>query len=321
MRAKGFIFGFILVWGGVCLISPGWAQSANGSISGTVLDPSGTAVPDVELTLTSVEQQARSVVRSGPDGLYGFRNLKAGGYELKALAKDFREFVQKGIVLPVNQDARLDVHLELGIEAQTIEVLANASSLNFENAVRQDGVSPDTLAELPLMVSGGVRSSANFAILMPGVSTGGTANALDARINGGLQSGDETIMDGVSMQEAYMSQNGMVSIQTDFPLTPDMISEIKVVAANYEPQYGSTLSSAIVAVTKSRTDQFHGGGTGTTATRRSMPGPGMPWRGPGTWRMTPEDISAVRCESKGCGVLKLKPIFMSILRLFESEGA
>ncbi len=43
----------------------------------------------------------------------------------------------------------------------------------------------------------------------------------------------------------------MVSIYQDFPLTPDMVDEMKLVAADYEPQYGSTLSSAIVAVTKS----------------------------------------------------------------------
>jgi hypothetical protein len=80
------------------------------------------------------------------------------------------------------------------------------------------------------------------------------------RVNGGLRSGDEAVMDGASMQEGFMSQSGMVAIFQDWPLTPDMISEIKILTSAYEPQYGSTTSSVVVAVTKSGTNEFHGGG-------------------------------------------------------------
>ena len=86
---------------------------------------------------------------------------------------------------------------------------------------------------------------------MPGVSSGGSANAFDARINGGLQSGDEAVLDGASMQQGFMSQSGMVSIFQDFPYSPDMVSEIKVVSSSYDAQYGSTTGGQIVAVTKS----------------------------------------------------------------------
>ena len=61
-----------------------------------------------------------------------------------------------------------------------------------------------------LVVSGGPRSAANFTVMLPGVTTGGTNNAFDARINGGLQTGQEAIMDGVSMQQGSMSQSGML---------------------------------------------------------------------------------------------------------------
>ena len=77
---------------------------------------------------------------------------------------------------------------------------------------------------------------------MPGVSTGGGNNAFDARINGGLQSGDEASLDGVSMQQGFMSQGGMVSIFQDFPMSPDMVSEVKVLTSNYAPEYGSSTS-------------------------------------------------------------------------------
>ncbi|NWG14508.1 MAG: TonB-dependent receptor [Acidobacteria bacterium] len=235
-------------------------QSFNATLNGRVTDPSGAVIPGAEVTLTNIAQQSEAKVFTEADGLFSFPNLKAGNYEIKVTAQGFKPYVQRGIALAINQIARLDVSLEIGEQTQVIEVSSNVTSLNFETPVREDAISPQTLEELPLLVAGGPRSSATFAILMPGVSTGATGAAYDARVNGGLTSGDEAIMDGVTMQQGYMSQNGMVSIYQDFPLTPDMVSELKIITANYEPQYGSTLSSAIVAVTKSGTSEFHGGG-------------------------------------------------------------
>ena len=83
-------------------------------------------------------------------------------------------------------------------------------------------------------------------------------NAFDARINGGLQSGDEASVDGVSMQQGFMSQGGMVSILQDFPMSPDMVSEIKVLTSGYAPEYGSSTGGQIMAVTKSGGSRFHG---------------------------------------------------------------
>ena len=71
-----------------------------------------------------------------------------------------------------------------------VEVVGGSSVLST-SGTQEHGISPETLQELPLLMNSGPRAAASFAILMPGVSTGGGANAFDARINGGLQSGDE----------------------------------------------------------------------------------------------------------------------------------
>src|SRR5205809_910177 len=169
-----------------------WGQSYQSTINGIVTDPTGALVPDVEMTLTSVDTGKVAKTTTGPEGLFSFPNLQPGKYELKATAKGFREYLQRGISVLVNQVARLEVKLELGAETQTIEVTENASPLNFESAVRQDGITPETIKNLPLLVS-------------------------------------------------------------------DMVSEVKVLTSNYEPQYGSTTSAQIIANTKSGTNEFHGG--------------------------------------------------------------
>src|ERR1051326_6835180 len=124
-----------------------FAQSQNSSITGTVTDPSGAAVPNAELTLTSLQRNTAAKVTTGADGLFTFPNLEPGSYELKVVAQGFRQAVVRPIPVTINQ--------------------------------------------LPLIVAGGPRNSAQFTVLLPGVSTGGGNDAFDARINGGLQSGDE----------------------------------------------------------------------------------------------------------------------------------
>jgi hypothetical protein len=77
-------------------------------------------------------------------------------------------------------------------------VTANASPLNFQNAQLQQAVTPTEIRDLPLLISGNIRSAARFVVLTPGVTTGGGNQGYDARINGGMQSGDEAEIDGVT---------------------------------------------------------------------------------------------------------------------------
>jgi hypothetical protein len=236
-----------------------FSQSQNSSLSGTVTDASGAVVPGAELTLTSVQRQTTARTVSGSDGLYSFPNLVPGNYELKTDAKGFKPQIQRGISLTINQLARVDVRLDIGTDVTTIEVQAAATQLNFENASKSEGVNPETINELPLIVSGGPRNSAQFLVLLPGISTGGGNNSYDARINGGMATGDEAIMDGASMQEGFMNQSGMVSF-FDFRMTPDMISEFRVLTSTYEPEYGSSTGGQLIATTKSGGSSYHGGG-------------------------------------------------------------
>jgi len=254
------MFRGVLLLSVILLMTPvlGLAQNINASLSGVVSDATGGVIPGVELTLTSSNTGMQSFFITDDQGRYSFQNLTPGIYELRAVMTGFKEYVAGGIQLSINQKGRLNITLEVGAVSETIEVIGTPSQLNFENATREEGINPETLQTLPLLFNSGPRSSAGFAVLMPGVTTGGGNNAFDARINGGIQSGDEAVVDGVSMQQGTMSQSGMISIYQDFPFSPDMVSEIKVLTANYEPQYGGTSGATIIADTKSGTSEFHG---------------------------------------------------------------
>jgi hypothetical protein len=238
----------------------GWAQSFNATISGNVADPSGALVPDVELTLTFVSTGAAAKTKTGPDGQFSFPNLQSGEYELKASAKSFRDFVQKGITVLSNQVSRIPVTLELGAETQTVEVNADVSALNFDTAEVKGSISPQAIQDLPLLVGGITRSAVAFVKLLPGVVEAGgpEGNQFNIHINGGLTEGDEAVLDGISSSDGALGQSGILLQITGHPWSPEAISEISVLTSNYEPQYGATTSSVTTAVTKSGTNQFHG---------------------------------------------------------------
>ena len=161
------------------------------------------------------------------------------------------------VEVTLGSQVRVVVAITAGGVTERVEVFGGSSTLGT-TPTQEHGISPETLNQLPLQFGTGPRAAATFALLMPGVSTGQGNNAFDARINGGLQSGDEASVDGVSMQQGFMSQGGMVSILQDFPMSPDMVSEIKVLTSGYAPEYGSSTGGQIMAVTKSGGSRFHG---------------------------------------------------------------
>ena len=236
------------------------AQSFNGAITGVVRDSTGGVVAETALTLRNIAtDQTVATTVSGAEGEYTFRNLAPGKYEVTAIKDGFQQVSMNDIVVPLSTQVRVDVTLPVGGLQDRVEVTSGTSVLNT-TATQEHGITPETLQQLPLLMNSGPRAAAGFAILMPGVSTGGGSNAFDARINGGLQSGDEATVDGVSMQQGFMSQGGMVSIFQDFPMSPDMVSEVKVLTSNYAPEYGSSTSGQIMAVTRSGGSSFHGAG-------------------------------------------------------------
>ena len=235
-----------------------FAQDVNASLSGSVTDPSGAVIPGAKLTLINESSGAQQNFQTDSGGEYRFPNLPPGIYDLSVTAPAFESFVRKGIELAVNQDARVVVKLPVGTADQTVTVSADASLINYENPTISGGVSPETLQDFPLVISGAPRSSVTVAILMPGVTTGGGGNAYNSRTNGGIETGDEAVVDGATAAEGFMNQSGMVSLQTDFGMSPDITSEVKILTSNYDAQYGNSTSGQLIVQTRSGGEKFHG---------------------------------------------------------------
>jgi len=236
-----------------------FGQSQNATLGGQVTDPSGSFVPNASVTIKASDRQFTSTVKSDTDGRYLFPNLDPGNYDLTVEASGFKSYVSTRIQLLATESRRIDAQLQVGDAATRIEVEAEVAQLNVDSGQKQEGVAPTVIQQLPLLVSAGTpRNAMQFAAFLPGVNTGPSVQAFNARINGGLKMGDEAVLDGVSMQEGTMSQSGIVSF-FDFAVTPDMVQEVQILTSSYLPEYGTTTGGEMIATTRSGTNQFHGG--------------------------------------------------------------
>lgn len=236
------------------------AQNTGGSISGQVLDATGSAIPNVTVTIRSTSAEFTRTDQTNQDGDFVFLNVQQGTYELQATTPGFKQFTQRSIVIRQYEQLRIPVAMELGEVGEKVEVTAAISSLNVETPEVKGTISRTEIEALPIQVAGAQRSAATFVTLLPGVTPGtGTASAYSTRFNGGQRYSDEAILDGVTMQEGLLNQSGVVAIMTDFPIAPEAVNEISVLTSNYDIQYGSAAGAVTVASTKQGSNQFHGG--------------------------------------------------------------
>jgi len=256
LASAPWLFTVVLLLLGFSSLSFG--QDTNATLSGTVHDSSGAAIPNAHLTLTNQATTFKTELVTNGSGEYNFSNVAPGNYTLEVNATGFQSQVVNGIELTTNQQARKDVSLAVGNAQQTVTVTADTSTIDYETPTLQGTIAPETLQNFPMVISGAPRSSVTVATLMPGVSTGASGNAYNARINGGLVTGDEALVDGATALEGFMNQSGMVSLQTDFGMSPDITSEVTVLTLNYGAQYGDTTSGQLIIQTRSGGDHLHG---------------------------------------------------------------
>ena len=230
----------------------------NATLTGSVTDPTGAAIPGARVTVSNESTGFKTTVTTNAAGEFTATQLTPAEYSVTATATGFKSVLERGIELAVGQQGRLNIELPLGTTSQTVTVSGRGSQINFVTATLSGGMSPQTLQHLPLIVSGAPRSSATIALLIPGVTAGASDNAYNARTNGGLVSGDEALVDGTTAMEGFMDQSGLVSLETDFGMSPDITSEVRVLTANYGPQYGNSTSGQIIVQTRAGGSTFHG---------------------------------------------------------------
>src|ERR1041384_876947 len=104
-----------------------FAQVDRGNIQGTVTDPTGAVVAGASVRIVSTATNVSQTTSTGPNGTYAFFNLPIGLYNLSVEGKGFRRADFTGVNVEVNQQAKIDVTMQVGDVTQIVEVQASAS--------------------------------------------------------------------------------------------------------------------------------------------------------------------------------------------------
>ncbi len=240
------------------LFLPSVARSQQeGSINGTVSDPSGNVVVGARVTVTNEATHTGQEATTNTSGDYTVPGLLAGQYSVHVDASGFASFTAGGVVLRVAQKQRVDARLAVG-EAQTqVDVSSDSSSALETESAEVAGVI--TGKQITQLVLNG-RNFTQLITLTPGVSnqTGqdegvvGVAGNASYSVNGGRTEYNNWEVDGGE----NLDNGSNVAINT-YP-NIDAIAETKVLTSNYGAQYGRNASGTIEVTTKSGTTGLHG---------------------------------------------------------------
>jgi len=235
------------------LAAPGaMAQTATGTITGTVTDPQGLAMADVSVGVHNIDTGIQTPYPTNASGLYVAPYLQPGNYEVTATKTGFETVVNKGIVLHVGQTLTINIEMPLQAQQASITVTEEAPLIETEKTEESQVVSENQVEGLPMVA----RRWENFVLLTPAVTTDGSSGLSSFRGISGLYNGNS--VDGANNTQAFFSEARGRAIIVAYVYSADSIKEFEVAASNYSAEYGQAAGGVVNAVTKSGGNELHG---------------------------------------------------------------
>jgi len=247
----------------VCLIalvlaSGAAAQTSKALITGIVTDGSGAAIAGAKITVTDVQRNLDYRSESNSSGLYRVIELTPGLYRVTAEAPGFRTYVLESLPLSTQQNASLNIGLEVGSVSERVEVRATGPLLEASSATLSSVVENKKIIDLPL----NNRNIYSLLRLVPGI-TPSTPNSesdfftstIRFSINGGKESLNDIQLDGVTamVQSDIQGIYGASAIPS-----VEGIQEFRVQTNSFTAEYGRSGGGQVTMVTKSGNNEFHG---------------------------------------------------------------
>ena len=234
--------------------SPALAQT--GQINGVITDNSGAVVPGANVKAVEVATGLSRETVTGADGRYTFTALRPTTYDITAELTGFRTSQRKGVLLQANENLTVNFSIELGALAETVTVSGESPVVDVTSSALNEVVDSKRIVELPL----NGRDAAKLSTLVAGMvltqidqESGKTIpGALRMSTNGTESRQVSFRLDGTSHTDPYFQQN------QPFPF-PDALQEFSIQTSNYSAAQGNSAGAVVNAITRSGTNDFHGG--------------------------------------------------------------
>ena len=231
------------------------AQEFRGSLTGTVTDPNGAALPGATVEIRNVETNVANTATTNEDGNYTFPLLNPGRYTLTVKASGFSDTSRENVEIRVADKITLDIPLNVTGVGETVTTIASTPTLETGSVSTGTTISTQQIAELPLTDG----TAYQLATLAPGISftgnpgVGGSptsnGNLAAFRANGGTGANNVTL-DG---SPNYAFDGGV-----GFSPPSEAVSEFKVQTNQFDAQQGYSANANVNVAIKSGGNDFHG---------------------------------------------------------------
>src|SRR5437763_8808966 len=235
--------------------SPAHAQT--GQINGSITDNTGAVVPGATVRAIEAATGLSRDTVTGADGRYTFAAMRPTTYDITAELTGFRTSQRKGVLLQANENLTLNFAIEIGAIAESVTVAGQSPTVDVTSSTLSEVVDSKRIVELPL----NGRDAAKLSTLVAGMVLTAVDQESGKTIPGALRlstNGTEARqvsfrLDGTSHTDPYFQQN------QPFPF-PDALQEFSIQTSNYSAAQGNSAGAVVNAVTRSGTNDFHGGG-------------------------------------------------------------
>ncbi len=270
----------------------GVGQTNTGSVTGTVTDPSGAAIPGVQVSVIQTETNFESRASTNSEGLYRVQSLLPGTYRVTFESAGFKRIVQSGLALHVGDVLPVNATLELGQVSDSIQVSSQATLLETETSSTGTVTGGDTLYKMPLYQ----RYVLNSLNLMPGMTMNGYAYGGSL---GGFNVAGQRSTGTALFEDGVLGNDPQSSTGTDIRPIENAVEEVRVITGTLPAEYGHTTGGVVTVVKKGGTNTIHGMAADLGRTRRMThrqffnlykttdPQPGAP-NGVPAWFMQPD---------------------------------
>jgi len=243
------------------------AQLNRGIIEGLVADPQGAVVPNVDVTITSVDTNVSVSTKTNSAGYYRAMGLVPGKYRAHYVASGFSSLDITGIEVPAGEVIRIDAQMKLGATIASVQVTAAPALLEAAASNSSTTLQTSIVRDLPLQG----RDLQQLVFLVPGVNNvGGPPGSnfgfnsefgtfpdpthvlgSDVSVNGGQAGANAWYLDG-NLNLSALGENIVVNP------SPDAVSEFQTITNSLAAEYGRTGGAVFNVVLKSGTNAFHG---------------------------------------------------------------
>lgn len=236
-------------------------QTTTGTISGVVLDPAGSSIPEAKVTAVNEANSATRTATTNAAGVFDFFAMDPATYTVTIERAGFQTYRRTGEVLIANQRLALgEIHLTVGSMTETISVTAEAPALQTDSSENSAVLTDRQMA----MMQARGRDVTDLLRLLPGVSQGQSVEALGGsggppgtvapNISGARAGALDFTVDGVAGNDM-----GTASALSS-AINMDAIGEVNVLLTNYQAEYGRNNGAIVAIVSKSGTSELHGTG-------------------------------------------------------------